>query len=162
MHRDRTDNPRETLLHRYSMLLGRITALSNTIAQATRPATTPTLARHLVHPLNPLPEHANPLAPDTFFQVLNTQPLPEVTETQKEMLEDRSRMDERALATLVGSLRDKLERESAKTARLKGVIEEKLEEVDWAMRIGEDEEDLFGGEEETPGAFSLKDYVDKV
>jgi hypothetical protein len=77
------------------MLLGRITALSNTIAQATRPATTPTLARHLVHPLNPLPEHANPLAPDTFFQVLNTQPLPEVTETQKEMLEDRSRMDER-------------------------------------------------------------------
>ncbi|WRT70760.1 uncharacterized protein IL334_007759 [Kwoniella shivajii] len=110
----------DTLLQRYSLLLGRINALSNyisppstlttttttTTSSSSSSATTttnlappppPPLSGYLVHPLNPLPSttntntangenEVNPLAFETFFQVINTQLIPSLTNSQESTL----------------------------------------------------------------------------
>lgn len=106
--------PRDTLLQRYAILIGRVQSLTSYISQppvqrgagaggpgAVRPppppgpgvtgATTPAetasaLAHYLVHPLHPLPSDASPMANDTLLQAINTQLLPSVSGAQEQLL----------------------------------------------------------------------------
>jgi hypothetical protein len=166
-------NSRDVTLQRYSVLLGRITALSEYISQPpqTLPgaplATRPLLESFLTHPLNPLPnpdeegaDKVSPYASDVYFQVLNTLPIPQLSEAQDELLgagsgwttKDGLRgLGEVELDRLEGRLKDRLERESGRARGLRDEIERKREEVDWAMRVDEEEgEDgsLFGDDED--------------
>lgn len=162
---------RDVTLQRYSLLLGRITALSNYISQPPpRPpnlppsassslSTKPALESYLVHPLNPLPTgeaaaqaDLSPFAPDVFFQVINTLPLPALSAAQDQLKVTPAlrRMDERELDHLEQRLRDRLKRESGRAKSLIMEVERKSAEVDWTMRVDEEEGDeddgsLFGG-----------------
>jgi len=166
-------NSRDVTLQRYSVLLGRITALSEYISQPppTLPgaplATRPLLESYLTHPLNPLPnpdeegaDKVSPYASDVYFQVLNTLPIPQLSEAQDELLgagsgwttKDGLRgLGEVELDRLEGRLKDRLERESGRARGLMDEVDRKREEVDWAMRVDEEEgEDgsLFGDDED--------------
>jgi hypothetical protein len=163
-------------LQRYSVLLGRITALSEYISSpppappgiplSTRPA----LESYLTHPLNPLPnpdepgaDKVSPYASDVYFQVLATQPVGPLSESLTALLapgtgwttkENMRGMSEEELTRLEGRLRDRLEREGGRSKGLKDEIETRREEVDWAMRVDEEEgEDgsLFGDDEVEEG-----------
>lgn len=166
---------RDITLQRYSVLLGRITALSEYISQPPPNPTgapplsnaRPHLESYITHPLNPLPnpdeegaEKISPYASDVYFQVLNTLPIPQLSEAQAELLgtgsgwtnKDGLRgLGEIELDRLEGRLKDRLEREAGRARGLKDEIERKREEVDWAMRVDEEEgEDgsLFGDDDE--------------
>jgi len=166
-------NSRDVTLQRYSVLLGRITALSEYISQppptlpGAPPATRPLLESFLTHPLNPLPnpdeegaDQISPYASDVYFQVLNTLPIPQLSEAQDELLgagsgwttKDGLRgLGEVELDRLEGRLKDRLERESGRARGLRDEIDRKRKEVDWAMRVDEEEgEDgsLFGDDED--------------
>ena len=202
---------RDTLLQRYSMLLGRVQQLSAYIAQeaknvtgpggrplppgapgapgaaAARPpgappgssgpgapggqgaiersAPPPALAHYLVHALRTLPADCNPVAPDVLFQVINTMQLPQLEESQKELLADNSaqrgsssflslpgqvklhpledlrKLDDVALARLTNDMRARLKREKARADVMIKEIQRREEEFDWAFRITEDDED---------------------
>jgi hypothetical protein len=160
---------RETLLQRYSLLLGRINALSTYLAQPAPPPPVrtgvprappdprPALERYIVHPLNPLPPSsaADPIAPEAFFQVINTQALPAVTEAQAGLIERREwkgrdelrGLDEPALEALLMGLKGRLEREGRISDGLRGALERAGEEYEWGMRVdgGEDDEDAGDG-----------------
>ncbi|OCF34499.1 hypothetical protein I316_04014 [Kwoniella heveanensis BCC8398] len=196
----------DTLLQRYSLLLGRINALTNylsppppgpghpssTSASAPGAASSsaqPPLDGFLVHPLNPLPdptsaaagsvETISPLAAETFFQVINTIPLPSLSDSQDSLLHQSSsdddqpqsstntsrpqasstkgywhtadelrRMEERQLDLLKRSLKGRLEKEGLKASAIKKAIRRQEEEVDWTMRIGEDEDEDEEDQEE--------------
>ncbi|WWD20759.1 hypothetical protein CI109_105236 [Kwoniella shandongensis] len=166
----------DTLLQRYSLLLGRINALSNylspspstlpTASSSKPPPSIPPLSQYLVHPLNPLPtsssegEVISPLAPETFFQVINTLPLPLTTssissEGGAAEAEDGAKgeggewhnpdqlrtMDEPTLEILRRGLKSRLERESRKAGVLLEEIGRREEEVDWVMRVDADDEE---------------------
>ncbi|WVQ95570.1 hypothetical protein IAU59_002667 [Kwoniella sp. CBS 9459] len=187
----------DTLLQRYSLLLGRINALTNYLSPppstsstsgppATIPASVsssssapPPLDGYLVHPLNPLPDPASatgtgetisPLAAETFFQVINTIPLPSLSNSQDDLLhrspedeeapqrraargqgptttkswhtaDELRRMEERQLDLLRRSLKGRLDKEVLKAGAIKDAIQRSAEEVDWTMRIGEDEDE---------------------
>ncbi|WVQ63386.1 uncharacterized protein L199_001539 [Kwoniella botswanensis] len=181
----------DTLLQRYSLLLGRINALTNYLYPPNHPSkpstSTAPLAGYLIHPLNPIPppgpganNDISPLAQETFLQVINTQLLPsDIVSNEKQTqrapqsqsnwhsIEELRRLDERSLELLKRQLRERLNRENLKIDVIKREIERREEEVDWAMRIGEDDEeeeeekekedgegegeeedDLFGGDDD--------------
>jgi hypothetical protein len=169
---------RDVTLQRYSVLLGRITALSEYISQPPLnhtgapplPGSRPNLESFLTHPLNPLPnpdqegaDKISPYASDVYFQVLNTLPIPQLSEAQTELLgagsgwttKDGLRgMGEVELDRLEGRLKDRLGREGERARSLKDEIERRREEVDWGMRVDEEEgEDgsLFGDDEDEGG-----------
>ncbi|CAD6572377.1 MAG: hypothetical protein TREMPRED_000512 [Tremellales sp. Tagirdzhanova-0007] len=159
----------DAILQRYSLLLGRINALSTYLSQPTpnppgvrppRPSsisTQPALSRFIVHPINVLPTDVNPLAPDAFFQVINTQPLPAVSSAQSALLSsdpwvplDRlKKMDETSLEQMKGGLRDRLGREHNKAQALREEIGRREEDLDWGMRIdaGEEEGGMGGSDD---------------
>jgi hypothetical protein len=62
------------------------------------------------------------------------------------------RMDERELGAVEGRLVDRLKREKGRAKGLKGEIEGRMDEVDWVMRVDEEEEgedgSLFGDDED--------------
>jgi hypothetical protein len=116
--------------------------------------------------LNPLPnpdepgaDKVSPYASDVYFQVLATQPVGPLSESLTALLapgtgwttkENMRGMSEEELTRLEGRLRDRLGREGGRSKGLKDEIERRREEVDWAMRVDEEEgEDgsLFGEEE---------------
>ncbi|KAK6906533.1 hypothetical protein I204_00662 [Kwoniella mangroviensis CBS 8886] len=158
----------DTLLQRYSLLLGRINALTNYLSppnqanQPNKPSTSiAPLSGYLIHPLNPIPppgpganNDISPLAQETFLQAINTQLLPSdsvsnekqsqgVPQSQSNWhsIEELRRLDERSLELLKRQLRERLNRENLKIDVIKREIERREEEVDWAMRIGEDDEE---------------------
>ncbi|WWC98479.1 hypothetical protein V866_005370 [Kwoniella sp. B9012] len=158
----------DTLLQRYSLLLGRINALTNYLSppnQPNKPSTSSSsailLSGYLIHPLNPIPppgpganNDISPLAQETFLQAINTQLLPSdsvsnekqtqgVPQSQSNWhsIEELRRLDERSLELLKRQLRERLNRENLKIDVIKREIERREEEVDWAMRIGEDDEE---------------------
>lgn len=171
---------REVTLQRYSLLLGRITALSKYISQPpptpapgqarapVPPRTTKAALRsYLAHPLNPLPHpgsssdvnnNVSPFAPDVYFQVLNTLPLPSLSAAQDDLLSgpewiDKSalkRMNDTELEGLERRLKDRLKREGERAQSLIEEVDNRAAEVDWTMRVNEEEEgddgSLFGGE----------------
>ena len=167
---------RDVTLQRYSVLLGRITALSEYISQPPPNATgapplagaRPNLESYITHPLNPLPnpdeegaDKISPYASDVYFQVLNTLPIPQLSEAQADLLgtgsgwttKDGLRgLGEVELDRLEGRLKARLEREGGRARGLKDEIERKREEVDWLMRVDEEEEgedgSLFGDDED--------------
>lgn len=156
------------LLQRYSLLLGRINALSATItAPPARPNVTgysqkpppqtPILSRYLVHPLTPLPStdsagsEITPLVQDAFFQAINTVPLvaapaddrfegmgPNVSFSHTQ---DQLRaLSEMDLEDLRRRILLIMERDGMKAKAMKEEIDRRAEEVDWAMRVDEVEE----------------------
>lgn len=171
---------RETLLQRYSLLLGRINALSTYLAQPAPappvrtgvprapPDPRPALERYIVHPLNPLPASADPIAPEAFFQVINTQSLPAVSDAQAELLarrewkgkEELRGLGEMDLGRIMSGLKSRLEREMKIAEGLRGALESASEEYEWGMRVDaaegeedgekkdEEDDDLFGEEGE--------------
>ncbi|WVW80774.1 hypothetical protein I302_102760 [Kwoniella bestiolae CBS 10118] len=162
----------DTLLQRYSLLLGRINALTTYLSPPTQPNRPPTipLAGYLIHPLNPIPSSSStnevsPLAQETFLQAINTQLLPSLadstsnssqtdpgghvsssTKTSYHSIEELRRLDERSLELLKRELRSRLNKENLKIEVIKREISRREEEVDWTMRIdeGEDNEDDEG------------------
>ncbi|KAK4689244.1 hypothetical protein P7C73_g858, partial [Tremellales sp. Uapishka_1] len=168
----------DSLLQRYSLLLGRVNALSTYLSQplptptasvSTPSSQVPALSRYLVHPLNPLPaEGISPLAPDTFFQALNTQQLPAVSASNQTR---ENGMEGVQMDLLQARLRDRLRRESTIAKAVGKEIERREEEVDWTMRINDEEddqekeaksadeedEDLFGDDEDEEGVAKVKE-----
>ena len=158
-------------MQRYSLLLGRVNALSTYLSQplpstttTNRPSSDPALTRYLVHPLHPLPTDAGQLAQPTFFEALNTVPIPPLSTASSDLLSDPpwipseqlKRMDEQELQLWKRELNARLERESHRAQAVKMAIERTEEEVDWEMRIGvgsddEDEENEGRDEEEGEG-----------
>ncbi|WVQ70791.1 hypothetical protein IAR50_000313 [Cryptococcus sp. DSM 104548] len=164
----------DILLQRYSLLLGRINALSNTLtappparAQAgparQPPPSNPLLSQYIVHPLNPLPppdapdSDISPLAQDAFFQAINTMPLPAPpavegkSETAHESFQTRDQlraMSDRELEDLRKQLTARIERDGMKGKAVSEEVERRAEEIDWVMRVGQDEEDEEEGEGE--------------
>ncbi|WVN89800.1 uncharacterized protein L203_105030 [Cryptococcus depauperatus CBS 7841] len=163
----------DALLQRYSILLGRIIALSATF---TTPPTVrhgasgyqqrpseqmPLLSQYTVHPLNPLPpfealeaSQISLLAPEAFFQAINTRSIPEAlsvdeaTQTQEQtsdgILHTRSQlmaMTDNELEELKKKLQMRLEREGFRGKAVRDEIERRSDEIEWAMRVGEDDED---------------------
>jgi hypothetical protein len=91
---------------------------------------------------------------------LNTLPIPQLSEAQDELLgagsgwttKDGLRgLGEVELDRLEGRLKDRLERESGRARGLRDEIERKREEVDWAMRVDEEEGEDGDDEEEAKG-----------
>ncbi|TYJ55219.1 hypothetical protein B9479_004049 [Cryptococcus floricola] len=176
----------DILLQRYSLLLGRINALSNTLTAPARaqtagqPPANPLLAQYIVHPLNPLPppdapdSDISPLAQDAFFQAINTMPLPAppAVEGKSEpprafsQTHDQLRaMSDRELEDLRKKLTERIERDGMKGKAVSEEVERRAEEIDWVMRVGQDEDeggeekaeedkdeddDLFGSDEDEP------------
>ncbi|WVQ85965.1 hypothetical protein IAT38_008133 [Cryptococcus sp. DSM 104549] len=189
----------DVILQRYSLLLGRINALSSSLttppprlpntsgALNPPPASIPLLSQFLVHPLNPLPDPSapgsdvSPLAQDTFFQVINTLPLPAAGSSGGEAAtasgsEGRSSapapgaakltsraggksyskdelrgMSEAELEGLRRRLRGRLERERRRAGAMREEVRRHADEVEWTMRIGEGDDDE-DDEEEAGGA----------
>ncbi|OXG78370.1 hypothetical protein C345_01897 [Cryptococcus neoformans A2-102-5] len=174
----------DVLLQRYSLLLGRINALSATItapparpnvtAYSQRPPPqTPILSHYLVHPLTPLPSADNsgseitPLVQDAFFQAINTIPLvagppddrvegmgPNVSPSHTQ---DQLRaFSEMDLEDLRRRILLIMERDGMKGKVMKEEIGRRAEEVDWAMRVDEAEEgDDY--EDDEPAVAPMKD-----
>jgi len=151
-------------LQRYSLLLGRINALSTYLAQPPPPppgsrppipnpsSIQPALRKYIAHPLNALQTDVsttNPLAPGVFFEALNTLPRTSLSDSQDELLSsepwvplDRlKRMNESELGRMKDELRGRLEREMNRVSAVQELVMRREEEVDWGMRIGEGEEE---------------------
>ncbi|WWC65241.1 uncharacterized protein I303_107858 [Kwoniella dejecticola CBS 10117] len=190
----------DTLLQRYSLLLGRINALTNYISpapntqtqtasssgssskpsiQARSHAQSQHLSEYLIHPLNPLPTSAptnqdaalSPFAQETFLQAINTQLIPTSsapegtrststsqsekasgeTHTHTHTIEQLKRLDEGELEGIQRRLKIRLNREGNKIHSIKREIERQKDEIDWTMRIGEDEEEEEEDDEEAEG-----------
>lgn len=143
----------------------------------------PALAHYLVHALNPLPADASPHAPDVLFQVINTVPLPQLSEAQDILLGEEiaggsggtdllsrdglSKLDEAALGRQTAELRARLQRESHRASGMAREIQRREDEYDWAMRVGDDAEeeekdDLFDDDEDDGGDVQMKSEEPKV
>lgn len=174
------------LLQRYSLLLGRINALSATItASPARPYVTgysqrpspqsPILSHYLVHPLTPLPapdsagSEITPLVQDAFFQAINTIPLvaapaddsiegmgPNVSSSHTHTQDQLRALSEMDLEDLRRRILLIMERDGTKVKAMKEEIERRAEEVDWAMRVDEAEEG-DDYEDDEPAAAPTKD-----
>ncbi|KJE04002.1 hypothetical protein I311_02133 [Cryptococcus gattii NT-10] len=176
----------DVLLQRYSLLLGRINALSATItASPARPYVTgysqrpspqsPILSHYLVHPLTPLPppdsagSEITPLVQDAFFQAINTIPLvaapaddsiegmgPNVSSSHTHTQDQLRALSEMDLEDLRRRILLIMERDGTKVKAMKEEIERRAEEVDWAMRVDEAEEG-DDYEDDEPAAAPTKD-----
>jgi hypothetical protein len=124
------------------------------------PDLTPALSKYIVHPLNPLPNDANPLAGDVFFQALNTLPRPEVDTT-----EDMGRLrglKEDDLGRLLNGLKSRMSREGEQTRKILEEVERVSGEMDWELRIDDEGEGEAEAElEEVKVAKQEKDDEDE-
>jgi hypothetical protein len=159
LHAELLNLLRDALLQRYQLLLGRITALSEYISRptptqpltlhSTTASSEPALSKYIIHPLNPLPADANPLAGDTFFQALNTLPLPAV-----DPVEQKARfkgMKEEETVRVAAGLRGRLKREDETVKGILGEVERISGEMDWELRIEDDLEGEVEGEDGVQG-----------
>ncbi|ORY31244.1 hypothetical protein BCR39DRAFT_587576 [Naematelia encephala] len=152
----------DALLQRYSLLLGRINGLAQTISQlpptpiSTPARPRPALENYIVHPLNALTSDSDPMAPDIFFQVINTQLIPSVKTSHAELLSppewadtaELKRMNVDELGVVERRLEERLSRESITAKKILEEIQTREDEVDWTMRIGGDDDAQGDGDDE--------------
>lgn len=154
-----TANDRDALLRQYSLLLGRINALSTNLTDlapivppdepydpSAKPAS---LRQYILTPLNPLPPNPDPLVQGTFFESLNTMPLLDVQNHTSSLLssapwksaEELKTMSRPELEGWKGDLERRLKKEETTAEALERFIEETAEEYDWELRVDKVDED---------------------
>lgn len=156
---------RDAMLRQYTLLTGRLNALSTYLSTASSQSDDPThtpLSQQIITPLNPLPSNGNPLSNEAYFQALNTMPLLDVQSSHTALLSSPPWRDAAQLRLMhpeileryAGEIKGRLRQENTVGELLSEQVRNTSEEYEWDKRVeegdggDEDDDDLFEDKED--------------